>query len=171
MDNIQKNTYVKNKITSALLDLLRNKELKNISISEITSIAQVGRASFYRNYENKEDVLKKYLNKLIVNWQEEYDKNKGQNESIDEMFGSLFAHLKEHSNFYLLLSKRNLFYLLKDVLKGICGPRTELSNINAYATAFICYGIYGWIEEWFARGMQESAEEMTILLKNRNINN
>lgn len=169
MDNIQKNTYVKNQITNALLDLLKNKELKNISISEITSIAQVGRASFYRNYNNKEDILKEHLNKLIVNWQEEYDKNKNENESVDDMFGSLFAHLKEHSDFYLLLSKRNLFYLLKDVLKDICGPKPEHPNLGAYAAAFICYGIYGWIEEWFARGMQESAEEMVILLKNRNL--
>ena len=26
-------------------------------------------------------------------------------------------------------------------------------------------GIYGWTEEWFKRGMQESAEEIAFLLK------
>ena len=170
MDNIRKNTYVKNQITNALLDLLKNKELKNISISEITSIAQVGRASFYRNYNDKEAILREHLNKLIINCQEEYDKNKNENEFVDDMFGSLFAHLKEYSNFYLLLSKRNLFYLLKDVLNDIYGPKPEYPNLGAYAAAFICYGIYGWFEEWFVRGMQESAEEMVILLKNRSLN-
>ena len=170
MDNIQKNTYVKNQITNTLLDLLKTKELKDISISEITSTAQVGRASFYRNYDDKEDILKKHLNKLIGNWHEEYDKNKTKNTSEDEMLGSMFAHLIEYSDFYLLLNKRNLFYLLRDVLKELYGPKPEYPNLGAYAAAFIFYGIYGWIEEWFARGMQESAEEMVILLKNRNLN-
>ena len=30
----------------------------------------------------------------------------------------------------------------------------ELSNIEAYAVAFLSYGLYGWIEEWLARGLQ-----------------
>ena len=49
----------------------------------------------------------------------------------------------------------------------ICGPKPEYPNLGAYVAAFISSGLYGWIEEWFARGMQESAEEMTEMLKNR----
>ena len=37
----------------------------------------------------------------------------------------------------------------------------------AYATAFLAHGIYGWIAEWVARGMQESPEEMAALLANQ----
>lgn len=50
MDNAEKNSYVKKQITNAILILLKEKELKDISISEITSTAQVSRISFYRNY-------------------------------------------------------------------------------------------------------------------------
>ncbi len=52
----------------------------------------------------------------------------------------------------------------------ISGPKPEYPNHIAYTAAYFSYGLYGWIEEWFARGMQELAEEMTILLKNRNLN-
>lgn len=45
-----------------------------------------------------------------------------------------------------------------------------LSNPEAYAIAFVSYGIYGWIEEWLARGMQESAEEIYMLLQAQAIN-
>lgn len=41
MDNIEKNTYVKKQITNAIIELLNIKEIKNISISEITNTAQV----------------------------------------------------------------------------------------------------------------------------------
>jgi hypothetical protein len=87
----------------------------------------------------------------------------------DQMLGSLFGMLKEHSDFYGLLNKRDLLYLLRDTLKEIYGPKPEYSNIGAYVAAFMFSGIYGWIEEWISRGMQESAEEMTALLKQRKL--
>ncbi|WP_285946899.1 TetR/AcrR family transcriptional regulator, partial [Thomasclavelia cocleata] len=65
MDNIEKNKYVKKEITTALLNLLKEKNLEEITVSEITSKAQVGRVSFYRNYKNKEDILKQYLLLII----------------------------------------------------------------------------------------------------------
>lgn len=51
----------------------------------------------------------------------------------------------------------------------ILGPKQEYPNFTAYTTAFIANGIYGWIEEWLVRGMKETGEEMTKLLKNRNL--
>lgn len=165
MDNIEKNTYVKAQMTDALLKLLKEKELKNISVSEITALAQVGRISFYRNYKEKEDILKEYILTLFGKWMKEYD-DSGKN-SNDELMGAMFAHLSEYGDFYRLLSDRKLLYLLKDVITWICGPKPEYPNLGAYVAAFISSGLYGWIEEWFARGMQESAEEMTEMLKNR----
>ena len=35
----------------------------------------------------------------------------------------------------------------------------------AYTTAYFSYGLYGWIEEWFKRGMKETPKEMAELLK------
>ena len=165
MDNIEKNTYLKAQMTDALLKLLKEKEFKNISVSEITALAQVGRISFYRNYKEKEDILKEYILILFGKWMKEYD-DSGKN-SNDELMGAMFAHLSEYGDFYRLLSDRKLLYLLKDVITWICGPKPEYPNLGAYVAAFISSGLYGWIEEWFARGMQESAEEMTEMLKNR----
>ncbi len=165
MDNIEKNTYVKAQMTDALLKLLKEKEFKNISVREITALAQVGRISFYRNYKEKEDILKEYILILFGKWMKEYD-DSGKN-SNDELMGAMFAHLSEYGDFYRLLSDRKLLYLLKDVITWICGPKPEYPNLGAYVAAFISSGLYGWIEEWFARGMQESAEEMTEMLKNR----
>ncbi|MGG4108862.1 TetR-like C-terminal domain-containing protein [Paenibacillus lautus] len=82
----------------------------------------------------------------------------------------MFGHFSKNKDFYLLLSQRNLFYLLKDMLKELFGPKPEYPNFGAYVAAYFSYGLFGWIEEWFARGMQETSEEMTILLKNRDLN-
>ncbi len=163
MDNSEKNSSVKKQITAALLKLLETKELKDISVSQIAASAGVSRISFYRNYKEKEDILREYMKQLMADGMSEHHSKEMQ--SHQDVLGDIFDCLIEHKDFYLLLFKRGLFCLLKDIILDICGPKPDSPNFSAYTSAFIAHGLYGWIEEWFARGMQESAWEMTELLK------
>ncbi len=163
MDNAPKTTYVQTQITNALIALLQEKKFRDISVSEITRTAQVGRISFYRNYAEKEDILRQYIKALLQGWQEGFERSGGQD--INEMWGSLFGHFAENREFYLLLYRQGLFLLLLESIKAICGPKKEQSNLEAYFAAFMSHGLYGWIDEWFARGMEESAEKMAHLLE------
>lgn len=163
MDNSEKNQLVKKQITAALLAALETKELKDISVSQIAADAGVSRISFYRNYQDKEDVLRTYMEQFMAG-RMNGPKPDGTHPEQD-ILGDIFAYLVEHKDFFLLLDRRNLFYLLKDIIMEILGPKPESPNFSAYTSAFLAYGLYGWIEEWFARGMQESAWEMRELLK------
>ena len=167
MNNDEKSSYVKKQITNALLILLKEKELKDISISEITIKAQVSRISFYRNYESKDDIIKEYISLTLNEWNINHTKTSEHTE--DDVLGDIFAYITEYKDFYLLLRDRGIFYFLKDIIMDVLGPKDEYTNFCAYTTAFIANGIYGWIEEWLLRGMQESGEEMTRLLKSRNL--
>ena len=51
------NIRVKKCIVNALFHLMQSKSLSEITITELVQGAGVARASFYRNYESKEDVL------------------------------------------------------------------------------------------------------------------
>ena len=154
MDNTEKNSYVKKQITNALLRLLKEKELKDISISEITTTAQVSRISFYRNYNDKDAIIKEYIHLTLNEWNKNHPKTSDHTE--DDILGDIFAYITEYKDFYLLLRDRGIFYFLKDIIMDTLGPKPEYSNFDAYTVAFIANGIYGWIEEWFLRGMQES---------------
>lgn len=160
--NEARNTYVLKHITATVLRLLKEKTLQEISISEIVNEAAVGRTSFYRNFETKEDVVKRYISALIEQWEREY-KASGK-DSNAELYGSLFKHLKDNADFYLLLKERNLMHLFLEALIEKSGPKPEDNNVWAYTKSFIAYGTYGWIEEWIARGMQEPAETMAEML-------
>ena len=59
--------------------------------------------------------------------------------------------------------------MLKDIIIELCGPRPEHTAMEAYAKAFVAYSLYGWIEVWFQRGMQESAEELTKLFQKQGL--
>lgn len=160
--NEARNAYVVEHITDSLLTRLKEKPLADISISELCDAAGVGRTSFYRNFESREDIVRKYIRGLLNGWKHNWD-TAGE-ESNAKMYGSLFQYLKENADLFLMLKTRGLMYLFLEVFMEIWGPRPEYENIWAYTTAFIAYGTYGWIEEWINRGMQESAETMSEML-------
>lgn len=163
MSNEGRNAYVRKHLTDAFLSLLAEKPLEDISISELVDTAEVGRASFYRNYERKEDILKLYLGTLFREWTDEWGEKGGA--PLSEQVRTMIAHFEKHRSFYQLLNERGLTYLLKDVIIGICGPKPEYEKTQAYATAFVAYSLYGWIDVWFQRGMVETADEIAELFQ------
>lgn len=167
MSNEGRNAYVISHITDALIKLLEEKTLNNVSISEICEAAQVGRASFYRNFETKEDVLKAYVHTLFSAWEEACTNNSEQ--SVSTLLRALFQHFESNKAFYSLLNERQLIYLLKDVILDLCGPKLEDPKEYAYATAYVAYTLYGWVEVWFQRGMQETAEEIEKMFKKQGL--
>ncbi len=163
MSNEGRNAYVIEHLNHALLELLAEKPMNDISISELVDRACVGRASFYRNYECKEDILKAHIGHLFREWTDEWQKNNGA--PLSEQIRTMIAHFEKHRDFYKLLNNRGLIYLLKDVIIGLCGPKPEYEKVQAYTTAYFAYVLYGWIDVWFQRGMRESSDEIAEMFR------
>ena len=162
MNNQEKNTYVRNQITGTLLEMMEAQDFNDIVIGTLTKNAGVGRASFYRNYESKEDVLRQAAKKLMLDWAHEYETN--PDSTPFNVFESLFSHLKENSRFYTALYKANLSYIMLDTIKEKVGITPDMTNAKAYENSFLAYGIFGWVSEWINRGMPESGTELNQML-------
>lgn len=59
-------------IVTALLQLLKEKPLSALSISEITSRAGVSRMTYYRNYKSKEDIFVQALSDILDEYHREF---------------------------------------------------------------------------------------------------
>jgi AcrR family transcriptional regulator len=161
MNNEQKNTYVKKQILTALLDLLKEKPLSDISVSELTSKAEIGRVSFYRNYQNKEDILKEESDRLIKEWGRLYESN--PESTPESLFPSLFDFYRDHREFYTILYNAGMSSIMMETIISTIQIMPEMPNLEAYMKSFWAYGIYGWMLEWIKRGMQEGGKELKIL--------
>lgn len=156
--NEGRNLYVVRQITKAVLKLMQNKNLSDLTISQICDEAGVGRASFYRNFESKEDVLHKHLKDLANEWTNQHEGLKNYN-----IVEAIFDHFWTHKELFIMLYRQGLAHISLQSIKDACGPKPEQTNITAYTTAYLSYGLYGWIEEWFKRGLQETPTEMAEL--------
>lgn len=161
MNNEQKNTYVKKQITTALLALLKEKPLSDISVSELTNKAEIGRVSFYRNYQSKEDILKEESDRLIKEWGRIYESN--PKSAPETLFPSLFDFYRDHRDFYTTLYNAGMSSIMMETIIGTIQITPEMQNLEAYMKSFWAYGIYGWVLEWIKRGMQESGKELSAL--------
>lgn len=156
--NESRNAYVVEHLTNSMLVLLKEKPIAEISISELCDMAGVGRTSFYRNYEDKEAIIKAYIGHLFREWVDKCKENPGL--PVRETVRIVFSHFEANREFYALLNERGLVYLLKDIILDLCGFDPEQEMVAAYASAYAGFFLYGWVEVWFCRGMKDSVEEL-----------
>ncbi len=161
--NESRNAYVVEHLTGSMLALLKEKPLDKISVSELCDMACVGRTSFYRNYGEKEDIIRTHIKSLFQDWMDKYRSTPDL--PVSETVRIVFSHFESHRDFYTLLNERGLVYLLKDIILELCGFDPEQEVIAAYSSAYVGFFLYGWIEVWFRRGMKETAAELAGYLK------
>lgn len=164
MNNEQKNSYVKKQITAALVGLLKEKSIADISVKELTQKAQVSRVSFYRNYQTKEDILREEVDRLIKEWGRRYEKTNPES-SPETLFPSLFDFYREHKEYYTILYQAGMASVMLETILNTVQITDEMENLEAYLKSFWAYGIYGWMIEWIKRGMPESGSELLALFK------
>lgn len=163
MEQEKLNVLVKDAITDALFKLLNKKTLDKISITEIVNKAGVGRVSFYRNFDSKEDIIEKYLIKIT----DDFIETSGisfKNNDTRTYITILFNHLEKYKEFTYNLYKSNCLYLVEKQFKRIFELRNY--NYNEYKKQFYIGGIYNIYHYWLINGFKETPEQLANNLAN-----
>ena len=162
MNNRQKNSYVRRQILQALLAMMEEQDFPAISVSALTARAGVGRASFYRNFTGKEDVLRQEAARLTQCWQREWEQREAA--APNEFLISLLDFYKQHAAFYRQLYRAGLSGIVLDTILQSAAITRDLPNAAAYLRSAMAYMVYGWVIEWMRRGMQESGSELAKMI-------
>ena len=67
------NLRVKKALTDSLFQMMENRPLSEITITEIIRDSGVARVSFYRNYNSKEDILITLVRDILEDFRETAD--------------------------------------------------------------------------------------------------
>lgn len=160
MSNEGRNRYVVEHITAALLRMMENSAFDEITISALCASAEVGRASFYRNFEGKKDVLKKHLAALLKEWGREFEAG-GDAGLFAE---SLLKHYYKYREVYLLLYRQNLSEMIYETIRQAIELEKAENNLARYGKAMFAGMLFGWVDEWMRQGMPETPEELAVLM-------
>ncbi len=160
------NQVVRESISLALIQLMGQKPLEQISVSEICQLAGVSRSSFYRNYDDKNQVLHSYIHNL---YRESFHTNQliSDQNAVDPRAFLLprFRFIRQHGALFTALCENNLIYTLfnqmdPDMLRLLCGHGAHISEYHLAMSAGACAGV---IRHWIANDFHESPEELVDL--------
>lgn len=151
-------------LVTALLELMKEKPYKKITIKEIAEKAGVNRSTFYRNFKTKEDLINHYLDDLT----EEYIHRIINTDHIDmSQVSKIFAQFwSENLEFIYLLRENGLTYFLLESF-NIRIPYIHQSIQNKFpyqisdeslefSLAFNAGGMWNLLMKWIDGGFVES---------------
>lgn len=153
-------------IRTALIYLMKDTSLNEITVTAIIRRAGVSRAGFYHNYTCKEDVLDDISNTLYEKIANYYNKELHSLEPY-QRYVQLFERLKEHADLFELLLKpqfqhSNVF----DFNFFIHQNQTPSTTEEYYRYIGMVYAHRFIMREWIKQGMKESPEKMATMFCN-----
>ena len=100
---MQETDYTRHYIAEALLKLMKAKDFRDITVTEIVKRAGVGRATFYRYFTDKESVIVYYFNRLNEKFNENIRYIPRCDEDYYDVIRSVLKMLHAYQDFVLLL--------------------------------------------------------------------
>lgn len=154
-------------LSDALIDLTLSEGYDNITIRDITDKADVAYATFFRHFNDKDDLLHMTLNSLI-------ETIEGLTYEPPQMFDEgyqIFLHVQAHNKLYrVLLSSRGAYSIIEKLKRTIaanmledCIPHFKPSLQSAppdLVTYQFASSIISLVQWWLDDKMQISAKEM-----------
>lgn len=158
--------FLKECMADALLKLLREKSIDEITVSEITDLADVGRVTFYRHFKTKEDLI--YFKCRLIGDRWYNDLTDAQKSNTNLLTESFFELMVSMEDILLTLYRANLHYIvLKAIYDSMRWDKPSPQGDELYSYAFLAFGLFGILTEWIDSGCQKTPKELTILtLKN-----
>lgn len=157
-----KTEFLKECIADALINLLKKKSLEDVSILEIAAKADVGRATFYRHFVSKEDVLYFKCTLLCERWYAELTP-----EIIHDPYAfaeSFFERSQTNRDVLATLFRANQNYIvLRAVYYLVKLHWADQDEDEAYASAFLVHGLFGILSEQISRGYKKTPKELAAL--------
>lgn len=164
-------------LLQGLIRLMGEKDIKDISVKELSDLVDINRGTFYLHYNDIYDMLNKIEDELFVEFNEILDRSFGEGAPMASPVPSLL-------NIFRFLDKN------RDLVRVMIGPHGDLAFVNRlkelvkerlrnlledragrgqgfeYYSPFIVSGCIGVIETWINSPEPEPPEVMSRLLGN-----
>lgn len=150
----------KESLHESLLELIKEKPLVSITVTELCQKAKVNRGTFYFHYEKVEDVYEEYFKEIMNDFANSYLEpyRKVSILKVSELNPKtirIFHHIEKYKSFYrIVFSKKaplTYYYLLFEEISKLL--RNDLHNIkdidNELLIAYQTNAILGMIIAWF----------------------
>ena len=160
----------------SLSALMKQKNIKDITVKELCEYADINRGTFYLHYKDIYDMLDSIEQELSDKFLQIFQKyNSETNEDFPyPLFLEIFKLVDNNAELFRVLIGPNgdISFIMKIFkLYNIHCLQSEFNKLSpqfsmnqVYYSNFILYGCVGLIEQWLSRDTKESPEKMAELI-------
>ena len=157
----QSSAFIKECIEDSLFLLMENKPYRQIDVKQVCERAGVGRTSYYRYYQNNDDVILGAYIRMWTRWCDVHKVKERKKFTLDNA-ETYFSYNLSIKNRLDVTYKNGLDVVLLRSFEIIMNDETIGHN---YESSFYGYGLFGILKEWWRRGFKETPEEVSQILR------
>ena len=151
-------------IADALFRLMKHKPFQQITVTELCEEAAVGRKTFYRNFDLREDVIDFWLNMRCAECREDL-----LPVPTDQQLYQYCVFLKKHMDGFIALYQSGLHPFVENKFSVFLPYTMPLWSDDPveqeYRSQYIIAGIDAIIRVWVTRGFRESVDKIVEMAK------
>lgn len=163
-------------LKESLLELMDQKEFKNISIKDVTELADLNRGTFYLHYTDTYSLLQEMESEVLKDFQEIVSDrcNAFEKDSLLHIINPIIEYIEKNKKICKTFFENNAsndfvnrFHLL--ILKNGTAiikeqyPNAREVTLN-YFFEFITYGLTGVLKLWLDTDMKQPKEEIALMV-------
>lgn len=163
---LKKEVYsVKQEIVNAFVELMTKKSYMDITVTDIINTAQVARASFYRNFNNINDIFDTIIDMLSEEFIVDVFPTLNSNDERKwrEFLFEYFYRFIRNQKIFAEINSQNISVIFSRMDSKMRQRETELPSTTT-RDKYAAFGKLGLInnvaKKWMDNGMQESPDEM-----------
>ncbi len=148
------------KIESAFVQLLQERELREITVADICKQTGLNRSTFYANFEDVFALADHLRDKLEQDFSAQFA------EDSNRTALTMFEHIRENQLFYKTYFKLGYEDRQQTLVYDALRAAKDFENKNIrYHIEFFRSGLNAMIKMWLAGGCEESPKEMAEILQ------
>jgi AcrR family transcriptional regulator len=164
-------------LREALMALIVERGFDAVTVQDIADRANIGRATFYLHYKDKEELLLTSMKEVYDDLVQRTDMTKVRDFLAKGLSPSFvaFEHVRENAAFYRLMFSQQgvasftagvrqyLAEIAKELFEALLPPNTQPRVPLDMLAAYIAGAEIGLVAWWLENGMQQTPEEMSRL--------
>lgn len=161
-------------LQDALIALIKRKAYSDITVQDITDEATLNRSTFYMHYNDKDDLFQHIIVHIIENLQQITMPDAIAPELVQQIFISLFDHVRDHWDFYNVMlqnqsvapftrqMQEHIENLARQLLTNNTEPVAEMSIPPTLYASFASSAFLGVVKWWITEAPERTARQVAL---------
>ena len=153
----------KESLKDAMFALMKEKEYPSITMSEVAQKAGYGRATLYRHFQSKEDIIKFYFEKNNAIFQDLKSITIRSKDDFYEVIFRVFSTLKDNKEIVKLLISAHLEFMYLDFMNTALVRNFEQNGyiVSRYSPYYFMGSLFNVSMQWVQNDCEESVRQIT----------